>query len=185
LAARFSGLPAKLFDGAFEAWGLAVKGDSAARVAKAERVPVDTKARPGRHGKGTSAAPSASGSFRDWTLVDELRLGLEIALVRFPGRGSRQDELLRGLSNTSGVRQILETARVRDVYAVLVFDGVHQRRALRARLEELTEDLEWDDVLYETHEPTAAMWRDLARRAAQAEGLSLDSADKASVRQSD
>lgn len=116
-------------------------------------------------------SPAARGCFREWLLIDELRLSLEVALVRFPGAGSRQGELLAGLAATVGVRHVVETGHRRDVYAFVVFDGVQQRRELRARLEEFTKALEWDDVLFETHEPSIEMWRDLAHRAAETESL--------------
>jgi hypothetical protein len=174
VAAKLAGLPTRLFDDTFKRWGLAVRQDSALRAASPAKSHPATKLRPGRTARSATPARAASGSFREWLLVDELRLDLEVALIRFPGGGSRQDELLEGLATTAGVRQVVETARVRDVYAFVVFEGAQRRRELRARLEELAHALEWDDILFETHEPSIEMWRDLAYRAAEAEDL-LDS----------
>ncbi len=109
--------------------------------------------------------------FRDWVLVDENRLGFELAVVRFPGQGGRQKELVKALKKVVGVRQIIETEESGDVLAILIFAGLEQRRDLRARLEELSERFFWENVLSETHEPALVTWQELARTAADAEGL--------------
>jgi plasmid stabilization system protein ParE len=110
-------------------------------------------------------------TFREWLLIDELALGLEVALVRFPGTGSRQHELLEGLERTPGVRHIIDRAHARDVYAVVLFQGARGRRELRARLEELAEAFFWDDVLWESQLPAIASWLSLAKESATRDGL--------------
>jgi hypothetical protein len=170
VAAQLAGLSTGQINETFRSWGLAITQDSATRAASAARVP-STKQRPGRR-PSRVAARKSSNVLRDWLLVDELRLDLEVAFIRWPGNGARQSELIAGLSSTDGVRHIFETSRARDVYAIVVFDGVEQRRALRARLEELADVLEWEDILFETQEPSISLWRMLAQRAAQTENLS-------------
>jgi hypothetical protein len=176
IAARLAGHPTRAFDGLFQAWGLAVRADSALRAASRTKRRVPARGRPGRKGAGPTAAAhgQAQGIFREWLLVDESKLDLEAALIRFPGTGSRQNELIDGLGRTTGIRHVVETSRARDVYAIAVFAGPQARRELRAQLEELAAELIWEDVLWETQEPAIETWRNLAHRAAEAEGLVAD-----------
>jgi hypothetical protein len=109
--------------------------------------------------------------FRDWLLIDELQLELELALITFPGTGRSQGELIDALRYMPGVRQIIETEHARDVLAIVIFAGPRQRRELRARLSELSDQLIWDNILQETHEPAAITWRALALQAAADERL--------------
>jgi hypothetical protein len=170
-AARMAGYVTHAFDDIFRTWGLPIRGDSALRAASRSKWHPPTKSRPGRKAAAGATQPEQAASFREWLLVDELRLDLEVALIQFPGRGSRQGDLLDGLRRTAGVRHIIETSRTRDVYAFAVFGGPQGRRELRARLEELATEMTWDDVLWETQEPAVETWRALARDAAEAEGL--------------
>jgi hypothetical protein len=173
-AARLTGIPTHGFDAVFNSWGLAVRQDGAVRAASEAKHRSTAKQRPGRKG-ASSRAPTTTATtisaFREWLLIDELKLGLEVAIVTFPGDGAQQVELLNALRQTAGVRHIIETQRDRSIMAIVVFADAEHRRHLRAQFEELAERLYWDDVLYETQEPSILMWRDLAHRAATVEGL--------------
>jgi hypothetical protein len=114
-----------------------------------------------------------TGRVRDWILTDDIALDLEIAVVRFPGTGARQGDLLAALRGVNGVRHVLDLSHDRSVIAIVVFPDANHRRAIRAQLEEVSTSLEWDDVLFESQESTINTWRWLARAAAEAEGLLL------------
>jgi hypothetical protein len=161
-----------MFDAFFDELGLAVRQAGALRAQRPLRHHPERKRRAGRNTRVRSpAAPQPDATFREWLLIDELKLDLEVALVRFPGDGTRQTDLMAALCQVAGVRQIVETQRDRDIWAFVVFDGARRRRDLRARLEELAPRLQWDDVLFETQEPTRLLWRDLAVRTAAREQL--------------
>ena len=174
-AARLAGIPSHAFDAYFKGLGLRVRSDGAKRACRGLKYVPPTKRRAGRStAKRVGAVELDQAVFRDWLLVHELRLDLEVALVKFPGIGAHQGNLIRVLGQVAGVRHIIETAHVRDVFAIVVFSGPRERRELQARLEEVGERREWDDVLFETQEPTSRMWEDLARRAAATEDLLAD-----------
>lgn len=148
--------------------GVLVGQKSAARAAT--RVRGSSRSGEGR-GRPAKRGRRRKHVLRDWLLVDENELGLELALVRFPGSGRRQKELVEALGKLVGVRQIIETERSGDVLAIVMFSGLDVRRDLRARLEELSDRLFWDNVLSESHQPALATWRALATKAAVAEHL--------------
>jgi hypothetical protein len=153
--------------------GVLVRKDGALRAGSAAKLHPEGKRRPGRATDTSTTASSArSGNiFREWLLIDEQRLDLDVGLVRFTGSGRRQSELLTALRHLPGIRQVIETAYKRDVLAITVTAGAAQRRNLRARLEELATELYWDEVVFETHEPAVDTWRELARQAAADEQL--------------
>jgi hypothetical protein len=172
IAARLSGVPATGFDNFFETLGVAVRSDGAQRAARRVRHQPALKRRAGRAtADRDTPTPAEQVAFREWLLIDERRLDLELALVTFPGDGRHQGGLIRALAGTAGVRQVIETAHKRDVIAIVVFSGPEQRRELQASLEELAERRIWDDILFETHEPAINTWRALSRRAAEEEDL--------------
>lgn len=169
-AARLSGIPAEGFDAFFQGLGLAVRRNGALRAMRPLRYQPPGKGLPGRKPSRPRRAGRRAG-FRDWILIDESAVDVETALIRFPGTGARQTDLISALRTAVGVRQVFETAHKRDVYAMVLFRGRQERRRLRARLEELAEKIVWDDVLWETHESAIATWCDLARGSAIEEGL--------------
>jgi len=170
-AARLASVPVRGFGEFFDRLGLVVGADGAQRAAAAVRYRSPWKRRAGRRGRAPSEPPSVPPAFREWLLIDELRLDLDLHLVRFPGRGSRQTELLRTLRQLAGVRQVMETADDRAIFAVVITAGAGARRDLRARLEEVTDRMYWHEILFETHEPTMGTWEALAREAALDDGL--------------
>ncbi len=121
---------------------------------------------------GSAVAAPRRTAIRGWLLVDEDKLGLEKALVRFPGNGRARPELRRALERLPAVRQVLELEHDRELVAVVVFADAEGRARVQAQLAELTTDARiWDGILRETQLPARQMWSDLARRAAQAEDL--------------
>jgi hypothetical protein len=106
--------------------------------------------------------------------VNEERLGVERALVRFPGKGRRQGALIAALKTCPGVRQVIELSAAGDVLAILLFRGPGDRKAVRSALEEMDRPMYWDDVVLEDHEPAISTWQRLLRRAAEDEGLATD-----------
>jgi hypothetical protein len=111
-------------------------------------------------------------AIREWLLVDESKLGLEKALVRFPGNGLARPELRRALERLAAVRQVLELEYDRELVAIVVFADAEARAALQAQLAELTTDARiWDGIIHETHLPARRLWSELARRAAAGEDL--------------
>jgi len=171
LAARLNDVSADDFDRFFISEGLLIRKAAAlAAGSSAKHRPQSKKRRGPRTSKPPPRPPTRPG-FREWTLVDELALELDVALVRFPGAGTRQSRLIHALAKLAGVRQIIETARDRDVLAILVCLNARHRRELRAQLEELAEQMVWDEITLESHEPTRGTWRMLAAKMAYEEGL--------------
>lgn len=167
-AARLEGVPVAEFEAFFEELGITVGAAAAMRAMRRLRRQSPYKALPGR-APATGMRPHEAATFRDWLLIEELRLDLEVAMVTFPGDGARQTELINALQNVPGVRQLFELQHDRTVCALLLFAGSQHRRDLRSRLEEMAPHLLWDDVIFETHEPALHAWRELARRAAEVE----------------
>ena len=99
-SARLAGVPAREYDEYFEKLGIQVKGDSAVRAASSAKLASAEKKRPGRSRKEGTERPPSLNAFRDWLLVDELRLQLSVALVTFPGSGRRQTDLIAALERT-------------------------------------------------------------------------------------
>jgi hypothetical protein len=108
---------------------------------------------------------------RERRLVNEPRIGLEKALVRFPARAGAQTELRRALEEVSAIRQIIELQRDGELVVMVVFAGPAERAALQAQFSELVETRTWDDILDETHVAALGLWRERARRAATEEEL--------------
>ena len=120
-----------------------------------------------RRGPRTSAQqPKGLGVLRDWLLIDWSQLGLERALVRFPGEGRAQSDLIRQLGRVEGVCHIIECAHSGDVYALIVYGDHQEARELRAQLREFAGRMIWDTVISETQVPTIRAILGLARRAA-------------------
>jgi hypothetical protein len=114
--------------------------------------------------------------FQDWLLVDELALGLEKVVIRVPGASRGSGEVRARLLALPQIRQLIEAEVTGDLYAIGVIRNGEERRALRAQLEELSDERpHMEPVAYETHEPARAMWRTLARRAGPEDDLSADS----------
>lgn len=113
-----------------------------------------------------------SGTLRPWLLVDEPRMGIERALVRFPGAGRRRPDLLELLRQTPGVRQLVELRTgPKDIVAVMLFQDTRDRERLEAVIEAEEVPYEWDEIRSEDHEPALGTWRFLVRRAAEKEKL--------------
>lgn len=132
---------------------------------------------PGRRRRGpASADPPApvlpeNAALRGWLLVEEHKLNLSTAMIRFPGAGARQGELLRDLARVRGVRQLFELSERADVIAIVIYDGEEDRQRLRAELGELVDSMIWEGVESESHSPAADTWQHLAQRAASSEDL--------------
>jgi hypothetical protein len=135
-----------------------------------ERLGVDVNEKAGR-----IAADGARRSLRKWLLVAEPDLDLDVSLLRFePGEHSAE-EIADVLEGVSGVRQILRLGTSGEVLAVAVFDGARARRELRAVIRErLGVRPRWDEVEMETFAPAVRTWRDLARKAAVDEDLTVE-----------
>lgn len=122
---------------------------------------------------GRDAAAAAPSSLRKWLLVREVDLDLDVSVLRFsPGERS-SEQIVEALESISGVRQIIQLATSGEVLAIVIFDGAQARRELRAVLQErLQMRPNWDEVERETFQPALRTWQDLARKAAEDEGLS-------------
>jgi hypothetical protein len=173
VAGRLAGISLAEQPGFFEAQlGVKIGRDGAEGAAARRRHP-----QPGKRKRGPIASAPQSpvqaedAALFDWLLVEEHKLGLDTALIRFPGVGKRQGELLGALSKVRGVRQILELSRERDIIAVVVFDGRDDRMRLRTELEEFAVAMVWEDIESETHRPAITAWKHLAQRAARIEGF--------------
>jgi len=106
---------------------------------------------------------------RNWLLVDEPALGLRRALVRFPGEGARQADLIATLRRFRGVRQIFETRERRDVYAVVLHRPEEEETMVTA-LEGFGRCY-WNGISLEEHEPAIESWASFLRRSADREEL--------------
>ncbi|HWT93609.1 MAG TPA: hypothetical protein VN238_11470 [Solirubrobacteraceae bacterium] len=119
----------------------------------------------------TDESPPA---LRRWLLVEEPKLDLDAALLRFAPSNQRQTGVLAGLRATVGVRQIIELAGTWEVLAVVVFDGARARRTLKAVVQERTgQDPAWFDIEMEDWSPSRETWVALAQASAEQEGLRL------------
>jgi hypothetical protein len=166
IAATLEDVPKRRFDEYFASLGLAIGRDGAEKAASPHRAVSQWKLRRGRPG---AVKPKKTSALRPWLLVDERALLFERALILFDGKGRARSELVRALSSTPGIRQIIETGRRRDVVAVALFQGLVEREQLRARLEELDEPFFWEDIVFETHEPAIQTWKTIAQSAAAEE----------------
>jgi hypothetical protein len=112
--------------------------------------------------------------FQKWMLVDEHVLGLEKVVLHVPGQSPGQGELRARLLGLPEIRQVVEAEVSGDLYAVAVVRNGDERRALRAKLDELSAERPvMEPVAFETHEPARRLWRCLAKRAALDDGLVL------------
>ena len=162
IAARLHGRQAKADEDAlFGQLGLNVSSTAAQNAA--------------RHHRQSFARPA----LRKWLLIDEPRLDLDVAVLRFEGCGHRQQGLVETLNEMPGLRQILELSGSFEVLAVAIFDGRVARGDLKARVQEATGlDPAWFDIERESWAPSTATWAALAQRAADKEGLQMgDQAD--------
>jgi hypothetical protein len=118
------------------------------------------------------AATYVGTAWRPWLIVDEpaLNLGLEKAVVVFPGSGRARPDLLETLRGTGAVRQFLVMRSRRDVIAVLVFPRV-DKDALFTTIESTDEPFVWEELLEDDRVVEADMWRALMHKAARREAL--------------
>ncbi len=131
----------------------------------------ETRLAIGRNGL-ERAGTYAKAAWRPWLIVDELalNLGLEKAVVVFPGSGRARPNLLEALRQTRAVRQILVMRSRRDVIAVLVFPSV-DKETLFMKIELAGEPFVWEELLEDDRIVEAEMWFALMRRAAEQEAL--------------
>lgn len=133
--------------------------------------------RPGR--ESTATGPSwGDAAVRGWVAVQPANMKLGAALIIVPVVNARaQATIYRGLQRLNGVVHAWACGdgERRKVVAVALIDGEDDRRRLRAQLDDVAADWQWDDVDHETVEPALRTWRHLTRIAAQAEGLELHS----------
>jgi hypothetical protein len=176
IAGRLAGVPvAAQVDFFRSELRVAIGRDGADAVAASHRHPDPRKRRRGRApGQPRPDVSPESAALRDWLLVEELKLDLDLAIVRFPGAGAKQGRLLQALTRLAGVRQVFELTERRDLLAVLLFDGRRDRRRLRAELEELADVMVWEDIESESSLPAVTTWARLAQAAATNEGFRLD-----------
>src|SRR2546423_544042 len=79
-------------------WPLAAPQAGALRAMRPYKSQPPAKQRAGRHTRDRGSATSAERAvFREWLLIAEAKLDLEVALLRFPGDGSHQADLLAAL----------------------------------------------------------------------------------------
>lgn len=121
------------------------------------------------------AAPRLGGAARPWLLVDEpaLGIGLEKALVTFPGAGRRRPRLVEALARWGVARQIVVTRSRRDVVCVLLYRE-KEHDALFSAIEGLGEAFISEELLEEDRGLEASTWAALARRCAADELLLND-----------
>jgi hypothetical protein len=109
---------------------------------------------------------------RKWLSVDEQGYGLDLVLIRFPGTGTLRRDLETCLLELDAIRQVICTESTGELVAVAIVEDGAARRELNARLRAFTDDrFHFDTILWESHDPARATWRNLARRAASREGL--------------
>jgi hypothetical protein len=171
IAARLNGHSDASADEFFEGLGLKITATGARRAATRflEASPHKKKRGPA---SGSGLLRPGRPAIRSWLLVDEARLGLEKALVRFPGGGQSRSGLRRALERLPAVRQVFELEHDRELVAVVIFRNADERATLQAQLAELTTDARiWDGIVHEARLPACRMWSHLAQRAAEAEGL--------------
>lgn len=162
----------------FAAIGVNVSPSAAGKAATAVRSPPGEDAHGEASDAGQSAADdsgpdvSAPPALRKWLILDEPRLDLDVALLRFDGKGERHRALVSALTSIAGIRQVIEVAGSFEVIAIAVFDGAQARLHLKSLVQERTGlDPAWFDVESESWAGSLPTWRALTRRAAQSDGL--------------
>ncbi|HAL27646.1 MAG TPA: hypothetical protein DCP25_13065 [Chloroflexi bacterium] len=164
IAARLHGCPVRGHDAFFsDELGVIASRTGAEKAARPYR---DVSERKLPRGTAAVGPTRREPVLRDWLLIDEQRLDLETVLLRFPGDGRRQSDLLAMLNHLPGIRQVIETASRREVVAIAVFRDAQTKRRLRAALEEVAEHIIWEEVLTESHEPALRTWQVLTRAEA-------------------
>jgi hypothetical protein len=145
------------------------------RAATARQWHPPTYQRPGR--ESTAATPPwPDAAVRGWVAIQPANMRLGAALITTPVVNARsQASIYRGVQRLNGVVHAWACGDGdrRKVVAVALIDGEHDRRRLRAQLDDVAAGWQWDDVDHETIEPALRTWRHLTRVAAQAEGLEL------------
>jgi hypothetical protein len=111
-----------------------------------------------------------SPALRPWLIVEERQLGLEKALVVFPGAGRARPELTKSLRETGAVRQLFVMRSRRDVISVLVFEPA-DKDALFATIEAMGEAFAWEELIEDDRTVEAEMWMALMQQAARREEL--------------
>lgn len=160
VAARMNRVDTAELDGFFHRLGLTVGANGARRAA--------------RDARSAAAARGLRPPFEERFFVDEHALGLEKVVIRVPGVRTGQGRLRARVLALSQVRQLIEGETTGDLYAIAVVRNGEERRALRAQLDELSEERpDMEPVAYETHAPARRLWRHLTRMAAPHEGLAL------------
>jgi hypothetical protein len=135
----------------------------------------------GRNGM-ERAGTHAGSALRPWLVVDEaqLDLGLEKALVVFPGLGRTRPELVSSVRRTGAVRQLFVMRSRRDVICVLVFQRIDKDDLFTA-IEATGEAFAWEELIEDDRMVEAEMWTALMRRAAEREGLAQRSLERGDI----
>lgn len=124
---------------------------------------------------GRDAAKAVGHRLRKWLLVREPDLDLDVSLLRFSPGERATDEIFEVLEDLAGVRQLFQLASTGEVLAIVIFDGARARRELRAVIRErLHIRPQWEEVERETFDPALKTWRELARKVARDEDLTLE-----------
>jgi hypothetical protein len=106
---------------------------------------------------------------KDWFLVDEHALELQLILYRLPNDGMPQPDLLTALDTLKGIRQVIEATSVREVFVVAIVQNMDEARDLRARIEEIApgRSVVMDTIESESWSASPLTWLDLAQKAAK------------------
>jgi hypothetical protein len=175
VAASLHGVPNARYDEFFQRHGVTVGASGALTAAsarthqnpsKGQRGPRPAKGKPRRETRPSNPA------LREWLLAEEDRLDLDVALVR---ADDPTNEVCARLEQVVGVRQVLSTVGERgerETMAVLIFDGVRDRRRLQREVRAIAPQALWREVESESFLPARNTWIALMQSAAAEEGFS-------------
>ncbi len=172
LAMKFEGRPGREVSSFFERhFRVQVSQDAVERAVEPIRAK-NTMKRPRGPASEWPRRPEDTGFaiWTDWLRVDEQRLGIRTVLVRIPNDGYPIDGLVEALETEPGVRQVIETKEMREVFAVALLRTEEDEDDLRARILEHAQGraVSVTVIRRESHVPTASAWLNLACDEARA-----------------
>jgi hypothetical protein len=177
LAMKFEGRPGREVTEFFqEHFGVTVSEDTVDRAFKGARARNERKKPRGPKGEEGEDAPVQAASdpdgvavWTDWLKVDEHRLGVRKVLIRVPNDGFEIGGLVDALERMPGIRQVIETKELREVFAVALLRSEEEEEDLRSRILEHAEGraVSVSVIRRESSAPTAVTWLGLAKDEAR------------------
>lgn len=176
IALRFAGLPGRSVPEFFrDNFGVDVSEDTVVRAVKPVRAASELKQPRGPRPQPASLSPGddaeAPAIWTDWLRVDEQRLGVRKVLIRVPNDGFELPGVVEALATIPGIRQVIETREMREIFAVALVASEEGEEDLRAQVQEHVpgRSVSVSAIRRESDAGTAPTWLALANAAAEEE----------------